>query len=446
MPLIKVNGLDREIAVALEWHLLPGVTSERKELEAIVKEAKAKVGCRMRDEKSGGAVAGISDERKPGSACGAAWLAAASGGDSIILIEPVASGRVWMCAVRAGLPVQGLDLVVDPGQVASRLPEFLDGTHQVRICSTIDGLDDYGYPVEPVSFFELTQGQAPVKLERMSGISPLVVGLLGALVVAGAGYYSLAAYMAHQEQLRVQAEQEEMQRRQAEQAEADRRLAILRRFELGEAIVKAKVLERPDIGDSLVAVYSQVDQLPTALAGWMLKGFQCDLATCSIDWARSPVGTTLDFILAAEEKGWKVLAAQGDSAVTQFNWSAQARSVSGAVDEQLVDERPFRVALESRLQQMKLAGIRHEIGAPVSVDSMLPQEASGAPAPGAAPAAEDPGLKLPWRLGSVSLSGTELYAVRDLPEYLSNRAVALQGFKVDVLNNQWTLEMIYANH
>jgi hypothetical protein len=441
MASISIANIAKPVAVALDWHVLPGHTSERKEIDGFSKSAGLKIGVTLTDEVTGVTILGLSSEKSQGIACGAAWLAKASGRDTVVLVEPLEDGRLWLCAVRAGLPVQGLDIVIDAVDLQQRLPEFLQDNND-RICSTLENLDSFGYiNVIPQSFAELVANTKQEKLTRVSGMSPVLVYGSVATAVALLGWLGGSAYLDQLAQQRnAQASAANARKMQANAAELARKAQALRRVQ-AENILKGAVLGQPTVAAEMKALFASIESLPTSVAGWGISTLDCEPKMCLVTWNRTPVGTVAGFVQAAETNGWLLMGVAGDSASTGFSLDADSRVAN--VDD-IVVAPIFRAAFETKLQQMQLAGLKYTFPASQSVEASLPAPPMTPGAPTPAAGASAPAVTLPWRIGTATVKGGNLFALRGTPDYLEHPAVAIKRAAVDLKSNEWTLEVTYA--
>lgn len=437
MATIHIDTLPKPVAVGLEWHALPGRTSERKEIDALAKETGAKIGCVVGDDESGVTVLGIAHERAPGAPCGAAWLAKASNREAIVLVEPIGDNKLWMCAVKAGTPVQNLDIVVDLSALHEKLPEFLADSPDARICSTLENLHTSYQNVSPQSFAELVSSTKPEKLVRIAGVSPMTVLGIGSAVIVLGAYFGGGAWLEQAKRkesaakLAVLAErQKAMDAEQLRKAEAAHR-------EKGIAVLQKSILKQPALGAAIPAMFGVMENVPLSVAGWSLAGFDCTPAACQLNWSREKNGTILSFMRAADERTWELKSAAGDQAVTVHPVEIAAREAGVDVIE---ENDAFRAALETKLQEAQLAGLRYDMSKMEAVE-LLMQKDDAPPGAAGAPGSPPP---LPWKVGGATVKGSMLFELRAMPDYLDHAAVALVGMKADLKLKEWTLEIKYA--
>jgi hypothetical protein len=374
MAIKKITDFSKPVAVGIDWHVLPGTTSQSKEVALLAKKYGAKVGAIVHDEVSGTTVLGICSDEPLGSPCGAAWLAKASNNESIVLIETLENGKLWLVAVRAGLPVQGLDMVIDHAELVEYLPRFVVDTQDVRICATVEGLEDLGYTnVFPQSFAELVGKTKQERLVRISGLSPLVVGAVAVVLIGGALYAGGGAYFDSLTKKQNEADAAE-QARKTQQAQAQMQLKNAQQHRAdGQAMLQQAVLGQPTVTAAVAAIMTAAEAMPTSVAGWTLASMDCSAKSCSYGWARTHLGTVVGFMQAADDHSWVLKTAAADHATTEQAIKTESRS---ATEESLSADAPFRAALESKLQEMQLAGASFDPLVPsTSIEAELPKRA-----------------------------------------------------------------------
>ena len=439
MAIVEISNLPKPVAVALDWHLLPGTTSERKEIDALTKRTGAKFGCVLADDEAGLTIVGLSTDKKESVNCGAAWLARASAGEAMVLVEPLESGRIWLCAVRAGLPVQGMDVVIEPAQLHERLREFLNDGGEAKLCSTLENLDQVYTNVVPQSFAELVANTKPERVRRISGINPAIAMTAGLLVVAFGGWYGVDYYVTKLRQQEAHAKLEQLNVLQQQQA-AERRAAAKRaRLEAGQAMIRQVVLEKPSVPVIMNAYLDELSTKPLTIAGWTLTAFDCSQLTCSLSWHRQSGGTIATFIKAAEDNSWTLATVEGSDAVTTH--AVQAEPRANSIDE-LSEDAPFRAALESHLQEASSNGLHYELSKSEPLDRMMGGNAATVDAKAGQPAQDvDP---LPYWVGTLTVKGSTLFELRELPDYIGHPGLSVKSVHGDLKTNEWTMELYYA--
>jgi hypothetical protein len=437
MAIVDINHLPKPVAVALDWHLLPGTTSERKEINALAKRTGSKFGCVLSDDEAGLTIVGLSSDNKESVNCGAAWLARASAGEPLILIEPLEDGRLWLCAARAGLPVQGLDIVIESSLLHERLTEFLRESPDAKLCTTLENLDTVYANVVPQSFAELVANTKSERVKRIAGINPAIALTAGVLVVVFGGWYGVDAYLTQMRQKDARAKLQQMsveqQRRDAEAVEARKRA----RVEAGVAMVRSVILDKPSVPSLMAGYFEVMEAQPLTAAGWKLVGYDCGQLSCSLMWLRDKGGTIAGFLAEAEAHGWATASAEGNDAVTVHQVKAEPRKED---IEALAEDAAFRAALETRLQQAAAAtGLRYDLSKSSPLEKLMTGAPDGAPAD---PTAGQPAL--PWKVGTLTIKGTALYELRDLPDYITHAGLSIKNVRGDLKTNEWTMELNYA--
>lgn len=439
MAIVHIQEMAKPIAVAMEWHSLTGTKGERQEIAEIAKSSGSKTGCLVADDESGASVLGVSHDQKPGVACGAAWLAKASAREPLILVEPLNTGKVWICGVKGGTPLQDRDVIIDYENLDEVLQGFLQDIVDARICSTIDGLEQNFDNVSPQGFAELVANIKQERLTRIQGQSPVLVAAIFFGLIGIGAYYGYASWQTTIEQGKNKIKLQQLSIQDAAKKEAEaRRQAELRRQE-AVALLRDIVLDQPAVEEAVSTVFAAIGPVPATIAGWRLQAIECDPKVCSFQWAREKNGTLASFIAAAQQMSWANPFASGEIATTSMDLAMKPRE--GDL-ESLVDSSKFKVALESKLQEVKM------IGAEYIISKMEPIEVAmkplPAPPPGANPVPAPKPLK--WKIGQASLSGTQLFLLRSIPEYIDHAGVAMKTLKIDLKTNTWKMEVNYAGN
>lgn len=424
-PQSLINIAGKKLAVGLTWVALPGIASQAREIAQIATETGCRYGVVLSTDDS--VVVGLS--AKPLKApSGAAWVAAGSKGEDIVLLEPVGDDHVWVCAVRNSAPQPEFDVVVHVSEVAATL-ERLEAICKFKIVSKhFEGADDER------DFLEVIDGKRPNAVRQITGINGSVklaaAGLVG-VVVLGLVW---SEYSKRREQ---EAAQERLAVLNASQAEAQKREADLRRQQeriAAEAAVKARVTSAPSPADFVATSLSAIEDLPRVAAQWRLSSVTCDTSACKISWSRTKSGTTEGFLAAAEKAGWQVQSHDFNTAQTTIAISVPGRN--GSLNDVPIEEAA-NISLRSALQQLALAGVSSTISPAIS-PAAAPPKAPGAPA--SSPAA----VSVPWKVGTLQLTGKRFFEIRGIPDYLQRNYVALSSLTYKAEASTWTMEGSYA--
>lgn len=436
MTIIRVEGVSKPIAVSMTWTILRQSTSERSEVKQIVNLHRQAYGCIIGDRSAGLRMVGLTSDRTSGAVSGAAWLAAASEGQPIVLAEPLADERVWICAVRAGLPLSGLDMVVSDQDLVDRLNDVLHEVPGSVLHSTIAGLDDRFPGLQAISFAELArQGGAPVKIKRLSGIDPkvLVLAAIGAGLIYGVP--EIQDYLATSDRQQAAAKLRAINAEQG-QRERERQVAAMRaQLDALDENVRTSVTARPRVALLVNAYLATVEKQPFLLQGWRAVAFDCSGPSCTLSWRRESYGTVLSMTEGAEAKGLTLAAATGNDATTSH--AAEAEPRPGSLDGIAV-EAPFFAAIDTALQPMAKANVRYTIGKPSLLTPPPPPQGASAPLPAVVPAERQ------WKVGVISISGRFPSVLRQVAEAIDHPGLAVKSLQMDLKANTWKLEMNYA--
>lgn len=437
MATIQIANVAKAVAVGLEWHALSGTTSERKEIEALAAANNSKIGCVITDDETGVTVVGLGHDKRPGASCGAAWLAKASGREALILVEPVGDNQVWICAVRAGLPLQNADQVVEVARLHELIHACLADSPDARICSTLENLDASYANVSPQSFAELVTGIKPERLRRVSGVPPLAVAGVVVAVAAIGAYYGGTLYLQKVERDKFQALLAAQAKKSRSSEQAQLRALEQKRRDDAERLLRDVVLGQPGASTLIPAAFASFESVPLSAGSWALVSLDCVPASCLLSWKREKNGTVMTFLAAAEKAGWEVVGAAGSEALTKHPVDTHGRDATTDVIEPTA---AFRAVLESQLQRAQFAGMSYRLEGSQPLD--VPVAAPAQPgAPGASPQSLEP---LPWKVGRAVIEGKHLFELRALPAYLEHGALAVSSIKANLQLKEWTVEVKYA--
>lgn len=428
---IVVGG--KKVAVGLEWHLLPGASSERREIESIAKSMGVTHGCVVRNEDASVTVLGVY-EGKDGARkiSGAAWLSRAVGDASVILVEELGDGRAWVCGSRMGSPVPGFDVVVHEAQVHELINRAMAFGDFV-IYSTHPSVTGYENAT-PRTFAEVVQDVTPPVIKQIRGLPASFTAVAILLVLVGVGYFAVTTYLEKAKQSRAAAAVLKLNAEQSKNQAEVERLAREAYRNKGIAVVNDQVLHRSATKNRLASYEGLVSTMPMNVAGWQLSGYRCDDDVCKVKFGRLALGTLRTFDQAASAAGWKVSSLRGNEAIVDFGIESTPRSEDIS---SVLPEADFRVAVESRLQEMSLATIKYEIAGPRSVEKDIPVPPGK---PGEPPKKMEP---LPWKVGVITIKGDAFFQITGSTEYIEASTVAVRSLTVDLKQNNWTMELKY---
>lgn len=431
MATITLDNLD--LAVGLSWSALLGTSSESIEIKNICAENRSIFGAVVRADDV--TVVGVSRDGASKLPCAAAWLArAADPGEILVLVEPVDSRRSWLCAIRQCAPIPEYDVIVENDDLDYRIQALREDTQgfPFRLYSRAGFVSGS----EPSTFSDFVEGTKRVQITQISGTNKrLIMGAaLVALVVVGALFGQ--NYMVGKNRV------ESLRRIAANNASiaAAERDAIEKWKQditsSAERVVTSGILHKPAIGPTVHGWFSAVENLPASLMGWTLERIKCTGAECEATWTRA-VGSTIDaFAEAADVQGWEVRSVLNNTAITAHPSDAFARE--GQVS-MLPNEKEFRNHFTSQFQRMEIAGVTFSITAAetVKVDVPPPSTAGGQKTAAVAP-------DIPWKIGTFSVGGRNLYEPKDMHEYIDFANSALETLVIDRKAGLWSADGKYA--
>ena len=435
--IINIEG--RSVAVGLQWRVLRGTSSEKKEIAEIAKEEKSKAGFIFAGPTGINAMVGIfNGQVEKNLICGAAWLAQTIGKTSdIILVDFYDDNYVWVCAVKNGAPLQGFDAIIEKSQVYVFLGKLLEpdngAQHTYTIYSpggfindSVDGdlisLTSYSSSESKIPFVtQITGVPRSVSISTAIGVT---------LLVAYCGYNYYSNQKLQEDQMAASAAQAATDA--ARVKEIQLKAEQIRQGKLNAAITQ-KLWSRPEYEGTISTWLDSVGSSPASLAGWSLTGVVCKEKNCTVEYTRNAVGTTNDFIAAANKAGYKVGKASNKKSTLLFPIKfAERRNLN----KELPAEGVFVPDFLSQLQKMELAGVNFEMRDSSQIDI------KSDPVPGK----QQTSLKSTWKIGAFNLSGNNFFEARDSEQYLRFSNIAAETLNIDFLSHHWTIGGIYATN
>lgn len=474
----KIEIDNKEYLVELEWRPLEasGKSALKKAKETARALSKAEDGNDYKYayivESSGAAVAGYV-ENKSKDLPAAAYLAqankeynekhVASSGANMdwVIVEPV-DDRYWLCAIKDGAPLPGLDIMGTYEEISEAIDDlieletFLFYTSSDDIFKNIKDIPGAG--VEEKSFSEIIED---IKLKggfkKVKGPNyVLIFSLLIIAIIAAVSYFLYASYK--------QAQLEEQQRLAAERARQQaqqRKETKLQAVENYKTVVREgfKNLNDKALSDSMSGSNKQIlsywaniiGNTPTNHNGWELSGIECDLDYCTVNLSRTDLTNN------------RLLKEMVDD-ITINGQSAFYRIEVPDADQTFIS--PDNVATDddflynyiSDFQNLSLSdsGIEYNIGQPEKVLYKIPKldiTNKEMPDLNAVQSNEQSNnrnseptvitLDNGWFKGNVNFNGSFIEFMYDLNRFIPDNAFSVKTINFSYPDLSWTLEASY---
>lgn len=463
--------------VNLTWHALPPDQSERSAVKATLEQNKgAKAGVVV---KYGGVTLlglGPPNTKVINGPSAAAWLAIANqkaldqGGNSgmpstgsgstndWIVVENLGDGSYWLAIIRDGVPLPGTDIILDREVTLDLIREAVE-TAPFIVFSPDEGIREdvpAGTIVEDKGFADLVQGTKPGKaaMRAISGVSVKVLAAIGGLILLGVlwmGYSWWANKRAQEEMIRNSALQNAEQQKQMAADKADYaakvKQAVLDALDKGEKDLNL-TLAAPSANDAIGTWVGLVADVSPNQNGWNITGFECDLAdagtpACKVNLARGQYG--INRILLSDHPD---AILEGDAA--SFVVSGETLQKRDIRFQDIERANTFNLEFISDLQMLHFANLSYSISQStdvVSAITMPPIPASIFKPGDAAQAAPSPSpVKMGVASGELTFSGSELWQLEGLREFLRRENVSVQNVSIsmsDITPAAWTLRGKY---
>ena len=423
---------NRKVVAGLTWKALPGISSQSKEVAQYSSELGMRHGVVVSSDDS--ALIGLChlSEKLP---AGAAWVAAGSKGESIVLLEPVGETHCWVCAVRNGCPQPDFDIVLPIEDVPSALDRLASISNFKVATKHFDGADI------DIDFESIIEGKKPVYVRQLVGTPKPVKIAIGAGISAFVLIYAWYTYSQEQSRLKAQADLDAYAAQSAiaeKQAAEAQRLAAIKAL---EESVRSTVTSAPSALDAVNSWLTVIEPLPMIASSWKIKSIDCSTVECKVVWSRHKTGTTNGFMSLAEANGWNVTSYGLNEITISLPVSMPARNGDPYAVPTAVVARP---AMLTALQTLALIGIDGDAKDPVDPVPAGPAVSASGVAPAAPTNTPIAGFTSPWRVGAISISGKRFFELRGVPEYLNRDYISISSLKFSGESSNWSMEGKYA--
>ena len=464
---VKLNNVS--VVIGLEWELLDAGASEHKAKRDILKRNPGvKAGVLVRSVVA--AVLGLlpPSQKKPSVPSGAALLALANQQAQLrgsvqssgvednqwIVIERLGEDEYWVVDIKDGVPLPGSDFVGDLDKVRNYLADTVGGTNfkvfsSDEVVLRLAGLDTTTVHRGAGDIIADLEKPSRANLKPLSGLDPVVLIVIAAIVVGLVGYFGWAAY---EKQARAQA----AQMAAAQRATADARklseekknyvaaieAAVIQALDAGVANVDA-ALQTSSPEEVLMAWSGMVEAVPLDHSGWATDRIECALESptqpvCTVVLKRTPL--SINRILLEDYPDAEIVANEasyvirGPELVPRVaNWS------------QLGNARALMIGLMSDLQFVRSTGLNYSQGESQDITQAVTLPAPppslfkpGDPKQATAPAPINTGVAK----GQLGLSGQGLWQLQGLSTLIDQQGVAVVSLTVSLtgVDQTWNAE------
>lgn len=463
--------------VNLTWHALPADQSERSAVKATLEQNKGvKAGVVV---KYGGVTLlglGPPNVKVINGPSAAAWLAIANqkaldqGGNSgmpstgsgssndWIVVENLQDGSFWLAIIRDGVPLPGTDIILDRDVTLDLIREAVE-TAPFIVFSPDEGIRGdvpAGTIVENKGFADLVQGVKPGKsaMRAISGVSVKLLAGVAGLILLGLLWFAYSWWSTKQaqaEMMRQAALQNAAQQKQMAADKADYAVkvkqAVINALEKGEKDLNL-ALGSPAPNDAIGSWVGMIADVAPNQNGWNITGFECEIVdestpSCKVNLSRGEYG--INRILLADHPD---AALEGDAASFMITgYDVSSRQIKFQDVERA---NSFNLEFISDLQMLHFADLSYSITQStdvVSAIAMPPIPASIFKPGDAKQAVPTPSpVKMGVASGDLTFSGSQLWQLEGLREFLRRENVSVQGVSVAVSGitpGAWTLKGKY---
>lgn len=262
--------------------------------------------------------------------------------------------HVWLCAIRDGVPLPGLDAVVPAAQAQAMLGEALGYIPGATLVGTAAGAA-FDLPGGLQRLAKRDLGQAGMRmhgLQKAHLVGAVAAALAAAAALGGWQYYEhwreqqelaqLQAHMSAQAAAQAAAQQQQLQAKQM------RLLLAQQQLEQQAEAARQTFLDGPQPAQQYALWLQALSRLPLSVRGWIVSSAQCDVQQCQVTFGRydvraepsatallpgSEVSTTSDVAVRAFAIGQAPQADERLPALTQQaldDWVARLGWIKGA--------------------------------------------------------------------------------------------------------------------
>ena len=462
--------------INLDWHALPADQSERSALKAIMEQNKGvKAGVIV---KYGGVTLiglGPTNAKVISGPSAAAWLSMANqkaqdqgnagmpstgsgSANDWVLIENLGDQQYWVAVIRDGVPLPGMDVVVERDLALDIAREAVETAPFVVFSPDESIRNDVpaGTIVDARGFADLVQGVKPGKaaMRAISGVPVKVLAAVAGLLVLGLLWmgYSWYAEKKKQEELAQRAAADAAMA--AKQQSADKaayavsvKKAVIDALEKGEKDLNI-ALKSPSADEAIASWVGLIANVSVNQNGWAITNFECAFESdgspsCKVNLTRQENGINR---MLFQDHPDAVL--EGDAA--SFVIKGSPTSARSGRFQDLERAKSFNLDFISDLQMLHFANVNYTITESKDVTAavtMPPIPASifkpgdtkqAAPAPGP--------VKMGVASGDLTFSGSEVWQLEGLREFLRRDNVSVKSLTVgmsDITPAQWSLAGAY---
>lgn len=272
MPVLQLAG--NRIALGLQWSFLADRAELRRVLKRDAVPGYAVAGC------DDGLLYGAFDEVPAGRTlpCAGGLLVGQLLRDAIVY-QDLGNGQVWVCAVRDGLPLPGVDRVCGAGE-AERLMQDVQ-LHSQRLDMPLIG----SLPQASLALAELLEQTEPAMLSQARLRRPVTqaqYALRAAMALGVLACLGIVWQILHREAPQVVAPMLEEIGLPVNRAEIEARYRDAVQQQLNAE--RSRLLERPDFAAAGEAWLREVRGLPFAVGGYKPRLLSCTGQNCRVDW------------------------------------------------------------------------------------------------------------------------------------------------------------------
>lgn len=379
-----------------------------------------------------------------------------------LVIEKLDEDKYWIVEIRDGIVIPESDIIGTLEDVQTQIEMAIEDNTSFRVYTTSSEVKAHvpsGITVQPYNaeaLFDRVDKPGRADLKTFSGVDPVLVGVVGGIILVGAGYFGWSFYQeaTKKEQAALQASQrakEQAAKLKTEQEKYKQAVekAILDALDKGVTAVTSS-LQTPSPKDVVDSWVTLIENIPFDHSGWQTTDVSCSMETpqkpiCEVRLKRTVYGINRilleDFpqvIIDGDNATYQVRGQ--DLLLRESNWSALANAE--VFNRGLLSDLQFFRHAELNYTQGASKDIVQEVKVPEPPASLL-EAARGAKK------AIAPTDKLPKPSpvntgvgkGDLAFSANEVWRLRGMVDVLNIPSVQATNLDLKVQYSQMSWSM-----
>jgi len=333
----KLYSIDNEkYVLGLAWHTV----SDKSDIEGLLEARETEFGVILTDESNVPRMAGLAvaeegeDAKFFSGEESAAVLLAGAESESVLLVEQLAEGLYWLCAVESGVVLMGTDIVVDEEQARRSVDDLL-----ALSLFTIKGKGSESFGGDGSVFSTIIAGGVSDVNPEIAKLSPFPFKEY--LLVGGGTIFIVGlVFIIYIKLIHPWIFPPSVDITQSEREALERRKAVARQ-EVAKSLQSD--LMQPSVSTYWSAVYKDMKKLKAMdVNGWRLDKLDCQVASCFYVWDNSHASSQMPITEVTQNHCPLNIMPQGEAAQCMKPMNIERRETLDVNNENFIDEYQLR--------------------------------------------------------------------------------------------------------